>query len=239
MTSTSPDSVSYPVHGYGLLGPLPAYVINIQDVPGADPTGNNDSTLAINAALASLPDAGGVLDLAPGTYRFSGNLVVKSNTVIQGSGALKAAPIGEWAASPYYGITNENNDASVITDENITVRGITIDYTDLPSADGSRHCIYIRKARRIIIENVTIIGGSSAIALLGCDDTTEIGNRLYGFSNCGSDHWDGPSNGKLIGCHIETNTAAQMVNFNPDPTIAPSTGYVADGFVMEGNTLID
>jgi hypothetical protein len=250
LSGTTPDSVSYPVQNYGILGPLPAYVINIQDIPGADPTGNDDSTGAIQFALDSLPDGGGELVIAPGVYKFSAPLVLKANTVITGTGTLKAAPIAEWPGSsrvppftampgsPFFGLVNENHDAAVITDENLTVRGITIDYTALPAADGTRHCIYFRKARRVVIEGVTILGGSSSIALLGCDDTQEIGNRLVGFSNCGSDHWDGPSNCRVIGCHLETDESAQMVNWNPDPTLGSSVGYEATGFVMTGCTLV-
>lgn len=211
-------------------------VLNVRDF-GAKGDGTTDDTAAIQRAFAAVPEGGEVL-IPEGTYSFRGNLFVKAGTTVSGRGVLKAATIGLWPGSPYYGLVNVNHEASTITDTDITVRGITIDYTDLPSADGTRHCIYIRKARRVVVENVAILGGSSAIALLGCDDTQEIGNRLVGFSNCGSDHWDGPSNGRLIGCHIETDESAQMVNWNPDPTIAPSTGYTADGFVMTGNTLI-
>lgn len=237
--TTSPDSISYPVQNYGLLGPLPAYVINIQDVPGADPTGNDDSTLALNDALASLPDAGGVLELAPGIYKFSDRLVVKSNTVIQGSGTLMAAPPIEWVGSPVYlAVVNENHLASVITDENITFRGITLDMSAHGTSGVAIHGFYMRKARHIIIENVIVLGGSSSIALLGCDDTLELGNRLYNFTNCGSDHWDSPSNGRLIGCHLECDSSAQMVNWNPEGTTPPSTGQVAAGFTMVGNTLV-
>ena len=238
MSGTSPDSVQYPNQDYGILGPLPAYVVNLQDFAGADPNGNDDSTAAIQAALASLPDNGGQLIVPPGVYRFSAPLPAKANTVISGSGTFKASPIELWPGSPFFGIVNVNNTNSTITDENISVRGITIDYSDLPSADGTRHTIYIRKSRRVVVSGVTILGGSSAIALLGNDDTLVQGNRLVGFSNCGADHWDGPSNGKVIGNYIESAPIGQMVNWNPDPTVAPSTGFTAQNFTMTGNTLV-
>lgn len=239
MSGTSPDSVSYPVQNYGLLGPLPAYVVNIQDVPGADPTGNDDSTLAINNALASLPDSGGQLVIAPGIYRVSGNLLVKANTVVTGPGTLRMAPIEQWAdGSPYWCFANVNNDAAVITDENIRISGVTIDYTDLPAADGSRFAMFMRMVRGVIVDAVSVIGGTDATAFLACDDTLEIGCRYVGFTNCGSDHWEGSTNVRIVGCYMETTVSAQMVNFNPDPTFAPSTGYVASGFTMVGCTII-
>jgi hypothetical protein len=216
-------------------------VFNVLDY-GAVGDGSATDTAAIQAALAAVTSVGGTVIIPAGyTFKFNAPLQAKSGTTITGGGKIKAAVIGDWAASPYFGIVNVNNTADTITDENITICGITIDYTDLPTADGTRHCIYIRKARRVVIEGVTILGGSSSIALLGCDDTQEIGNRLIGFSNCGSDHWDGPSNGRLVGCHLESGDGFevnQMVNWNPDPTIAPSTGYDAKGFTMTGNTLI-
>lgn len=236
--TTSPDSVTYPDADYGVLGPVPALVVNVQDF-GADPTGNDDSTLAINDALASLPAEGGEVVVAPGIYKFSNRLVAKSNTVISGSGTLYAAPPDEWSGTPtYLCIVNENNTASVITDENITITGITLDMSAHGTSGVNIHGIYMRKAQRIIINNVAIIGGSSSVALLGCDDTQEIGNKYMNFTNCGSDHWDGPANARLVGCHIECDVSAQMVNWNPERTVPPSTGLVADGFTMTGNTLV-
>lgn len=236
--TTSPDSVTYPDADYGVLGPVPALVVNVQDF-GADPTGNDDSTLAINDALASLPAEGGEVVVAPGIYKFSNRLVAKSNTVISGSGTLYAAPPDEWSGTPtYLCIVNENNTASVITDENITITGITLDMSAHGTSGVNIHGIYMRKAQRIIINNVAIIGGSSSVALLGCDDTQEIGNKYMNFTNCGSDHWDGPANARLVGCHLECDVSAQMVNWNPERTVPPSTGLVADGFTMTGNTLV-
>lgn len=236
--TTSPDSVTYPDADYGVLGPVPALVVNVQDF-GADPTGNDDSTQSINDALASLPAEGGEVVVAPGIYKFSNRLVAKSNTVISGSGTLYAAPPDEWSGTPtYLCIVNENNTASVITDENITITGITLDMSAHGTSGVNIHGIYMRKAQRIIINNVAIIGGSSSVALLGCDDTQEIGNKYMNFTNCGSDHWDGPANARLVGCHIECDVSAQMVNWNPERTVPPSTGLVADGFTMTGNTLV-
>ena len=239
-TSTSPDSVSYPRQAYGLLAPFPANRVNIQDVPGADPTGNDDCTVALREALSMIPDEGGVLDLAPGIYKFSGNLRPKSNTVIEGTGTLKAAPLSAWVeGSPYFGIMNENWEADELTDEYITVRGITIDYTDFPSADGTRHCICFRRASHIVIEDVTIIHGSSSVALLGCYDTLELGNRYLQFTNCGSDHWDQPNKTRVIGCHIESDyfNVQQMMNYNPDYIPLESAGFEAKDFVFSGNTV--
>lgn len=235
MSGTSPDSVAYPEQNYGILGPLPAYVINIQDVPGADPTGNDDSTGALNFALSSLPDSGGVLEIAPGTYKFSGPLRAKSNTVIGGSGTLKAAPLAEWVPNnEYWCITNINNDAAVITDENLTVRDITIDYSDFPSAPfGTRWCIYWRKARNVRNLNVRTIGGTNHVAHRGCEQVLTAGSHAVGFSNCGFDHWEECNDVEVNGGYFESASTNQMGNFNPELNNT-STGYTCSKFRMIG-----
>lgn len=236
--ATSPDSVTYPDQGYGILGPLPAYVINIQDVPGADPTGNDDSTFAINTALAGLPDDGGELVIAPGVYKVSGPLLAKSNTTISGVGTIKAAPVAEWTQNgEYWAVTNVNNDANSITDENIIVRDITIDYSDFPSASvGTRFCVYFRMARRVSCNNVRTVGGTDAFAYLACEEVVTSNPHSVGFSNCGVDHWEQTSSAALMGGYLESASTNQMVNFNPELTGA-STGYTAVGFRMVGTEM--
>jgi hypothetical protein len=216
-----------------------AEVRNVLDF-GAVGNGSTNDTAALLAAFDAVPAAGGVVVIPAGlTFLFSAPLPAKSGTTITGGGKLVAAVTTAWpGGSPYFGITNVNNAASSITDANITVRGITIDFTACLPYDGTQHCVYIRKARRVAVESCIILGGSDSVALLGCDDTLIQSNRLVNFTNCGPDHWDGPSNGRVIGNHIETDVSAQMVNWNPDPTSAPSTGYTASGFVMAGNTLV-
>lgn len=222
-----------------------AFRINVM-LCGAKGDGIADDAAAIQAALDNVEEAAELVLPAGYTFKFAAPLTIKSGTTIGGGGTLKAAPIGEWASSPYFCLTNKNNNATDLTDHDITVQGITIDYTDLPSADGTRHGIYIQAAERVRVLGVTIIGGSSSCALVGCDDTEEIGCTYRDFTNCGSDKWAGtanrgPSNARVIGCHIESGDGfevAQMANFNPDGTVVTSPGFVADGLVFEGNTII-
>jgi len=207
---------------------------------GAVGDGNTMDTAAILAALNAVPASGGIVHIPKEyTFLFNAPLPMKSNTTIVGGGTLKAAPPASWTMPPtYLCITNVNKEASVITDENISILDITLDMSTHGTSGVNIHGIYMRKARHVTIENVTIIGGSSSVALLGCNDTQEIGNRYLNFTNCGSDHWDGPANARLIGCHLECDVSAQMVNWNPEAAVPPSTGLVADVFTMTGNTLI-
>jgi len=57
-----------------------------QDPYDADPTGQSDSTAAIQAALTAVPATGAVVYLPVGTYQISGALTVSSYTTIQGDG---------------------------------------------------------------------------------------------------------------------------------------------------------
>lgn len=235
--TTSPDSVSYPDEGYGVLGPLPALLVNVQDF-GADPTGNDDSTLAIQAALDAAANAdGGEVVVPPGTYKITDTLLIDPNTVLAGSGKIKGS-LAEWVGPRYRAISNRNWEADDITDENIVIRGVTFDWTDIGQT-GSPHIIYIRRARNVVTSGITTYGGASAVAFLGCDNTLEQGNNYYNFYNCGSDHWDNPRNARVIGCYIETTQSSQMVNFNPEPSATPyPSGQVASGFVMSSCTLV-
>ena len=207
---------------------------------GAVGDGVADDTLAIQAALDAVSSVGGLVLIPSGyTFRFRSTLLVKSRTTIDGGGILSVLPFAQWeGGSPYRGISNVNHAAGSITDEDITIRNIVIDYTAIGAIDGTEHVIRARQARRIRVEQSTISGGASSVALLACDDTQEIGNTYLDFYNCGSDHWDQPNNVRVVGCHMKTSSTAQMVNFNPEPSTGTVTGYIADGFTMTGCTLV-
>jgi hypothetical protein len=74
--------------------------------------------------------------------------------------------------------------------------------------------------------------------MIGCDDVLVQGNSAFGFDNAAYDFWWAPTNVRLIGNYAISGESAQMVNFNPDPTFGSSTGLVANGFVMSGNTFV-
>lgn len=207
---------------------------------GAVGDGVTNDTAALQATLAAVPAAGGTVILPAGfVFKFNASLAMKSNTILTGGGTLYAAPPGDWTLpSTWLCVVNENYTAGVITDENIIVRDIILDMSSHGNIGVDIHGFYFRKARRIIIENTFMLGGSSQTALRGCDNTQEIGNTYHNFTNCGSDHWESPTNGRLIGCHLETAKSSQMVNWNPEGSTPPSTGQVANGFTMIGNTLV-
>lgn len=205
---------------------------------GAVGDGTTDDTTALQAAYNAIGTNGGTVLLPLGyVFAVSRTLTVKSKTTTTGGGTLKALAQASWPTNQYWAFKNTNFNASVITDTDIAFRGIEVDWSNI-SSSAYGHIFYIRKARRVIVEDCKTQSGASVSALLGCDDTLVQGCRMKGFLNCGADHWDGPSNARVIGNYIESDNTAQMVNFNPDPTDPPSTGYVASGFTMTANELV-
>jgi hypothetical protein len=223
----------------GSAGPGGSGLYNPLDY-GAVGNGETDDTDALQRTLDAVPAEGGIVWLPAGwVFRFAYTLFIKSNTTIDGGGELSVLPLAQWhGGTPYRGLANKNQTATVLTDHDITIRNIKIDYSAIGRPDGTEHVIRIRKAERIRIENCFIYSGSSSVALLGNDDTLELGNTYLDFYNCGSDHWDNPRNVRVLGCHIETENASQMLNFNPEPSTLAGSGHIADGLVFVGNTLI-
>lgn len=242
----SPADLVNAVLPAGHLAVLPSplmspHVFNVLDF-GAVGDGVTDDTEALVAAMSAVPAAIGGAVLLPVGYAFvfSNHLPLKSNTTVLGGGTLKAAPFASWAVTGvYWGLTNVNNGATVITDTDITIRDITVDYTDFPSAGGpgTRFCIYFRMARRIRCLNVRTIGGTDSFAYLGCDQVLTENPHCVGFTNCGVDHWEGPTSCAVLGGYLETSATNQMINFNPETGPGP-TGQVAQGFSMIGVEMV-
>lgn len=92
-------------------------VLNATYAGGADPTGDTDSTAAINAAYAALPDSGGTIVIPPGTYKISGQLTPPSYSVTQGAGA--SATVISQTSTTAHGFY-ANNEVS------IAIRGLWI-----------------------------------------------------------------------------------------------------------------
>lgn len=207
---------------------------------GATGDGATDDTAAIQSALSAVGSSGGSVLLPDGTYMVSATLYIKANTRFYGSGKIKAFAAASWTGPYYRGLSNVNWNAGSITDENITVEGISFDWSNLGGQSGTAHVIYIKRARHVVLKGITVRNGASCVALLGCDNTLEDGNSYFDATNCLSDHWDNPSNASVVGCYMKAgvvSSISQMVNFNPEPTGLSGTGHVASGFTMTGCTL--
>jgi len=152
-----------------------------------------DPTAALNAAAQSVPDSGGTLELTAGkVYDLTGPLVLKSNTILEGNGAtlLDAVPISV-DSSGFALVTNENFGASTLTDHNITVDNLNLDYASVDG--GGSHAISFREASNVTVENSTFHGGNDATALLATDDTLVTGCTAFNITNVAYDQWEGAS----------------------------------------------
>src|SRR2546429_5024900 len=71
---------------------------------GAKGDGAADDTPAINAALAAVPAAGGVLELSPGVYRITAPIRLTKKVIVVGAGfTVEAAPAYRAAAGLWKG----------------------------------------------------------------------------------------------------------------------------------------
>lgn len=244
--TTSPDSVTYPSQEYGVLGPLPAYVINVQDVPGVDPTGNNDSTVGLQSAATTLTQVGGgLLMIPPGTYRISSTILISSNTTVQGSGDVSkiiASHYSEWTIygnaqyAMFENINRAYTDGSII-DRNITVEHLCFDYSEFGAVPGGgAHAVRMKYAGNCRVQFCRGIDGENLVAYVGCDDVLTFGCHATGQINCPYDHWAGTTNARVIGNYCDVAEAVQVVNFN-------STGdgvltQVTSSLIVSGNQFV-
>ena len=123
---------------------------------GADPTGANDSTTAIQNAI-NAADGSGMIKVPPGTYSVTG-ITLKSGTKIVGSGRHNTKII--LANTTNVDVLTTVNDAQNIESSDITVDGNSANNTSgegisFPyNASGASHChIY-----RATIQNIAKIG---------------------------------------------------------------------------------
>lgn len=215
-----------------------AEVVNVKDY-GAKGDGTTYDTAAVQAAANAIPAGGGVLYIPAGTYLTNGTVILKSNTMVCGDGPGSVLLGGASWNAPGAFFINQNHTVTTLTDSNIEVRDLLLDYGTATNT-GAGHCVDMVYVR--IVKIVSVImqcrGAGNAIALLGCNDTLVDGCSAYGFSNCAYDHWTAPQNARVVNCYAETTTSQQMINFNPENTANNNTGAVADGFVLANNQFV-
>ena len=245
MSGTSPDSVAYPTQNYGLLGPFQPPMVSVLE-RGADATGVDDCVLAFQEAVDSLPSTGGVLEVPPGIYRMDAGVVLRSNITVRGGGIgntrLVASsslvnPGGEVGTYSFF--SNENwgtaGDPSGPRDSNISVSGITFDYSWRANVDNAFANLNFRHVDHLVIEDNYFYYGGDAIAIRGCDMVWVRGNRAFGFSNACWDFWEGPGTTYILNNYADTNSTRQIINFNPDYARLDPGDYTAKHLIIQGN----
>lgn len=215
-------------------------VINVIDF-GAKCDGTDD-TAALRRAAAAVPSSGATLNFPKATCVIKGTIYLNSHTHIAGNGGTLRAGL-PWSSDHQYGyamLENVNHAAISITDTDISVDGLIIDYGDfgpVAVAGGGKHAVRFVNASNISVTNniFYLRGGEDAVAGLGVNNMVVQKNEAYDFTNCAYDFWFGPSNVKVIDNIATTSASAQMVNFNPERTSGDSTGMVASDFEMSNN----
>lgn len=221
-----------------------ADIVNVKDF-GAIGDGVTDNTAAFQAAAAAVPASGGTLLVPPGVYIVRGTTLLKSYTTFSGYGATLLADALWPGGTTYQFVLNANYLATTITDQNITIEGLTFDYGTFPAgqppaaARGATHCVGMWFARQVLVKNCVfqVRAQNNATAMVGCNTTMVTGCFAYDMRNCAYDHWWGPANGSVIGCYAQTDHTGQMINWNAESGLGDS-GLVADGFILSNNTLV-
>jgi hypothetical protein len=173
-----------------------ARVINAVDNFHADGTGTRDCTAELQSAL--IEASGHVLVVPPGNYRLSATLRIAGGTTLRAHGARFFTT----ASAGFNFFNNRNFEApygAVKIDHNIVFEGGTYDYGLLN--DGSTHAIAMRMAADIVVRDALFLGGNDATAMLASQSTIVENCRAFGQNNCAYDHWEGPQDAVVRGCH--------------------------------------
>lgn len=172
------------------------YFVNVKEAPfSARGNGSTDDTVALQAALDSVPSTGGIVYVPPGVYEISATLQIKSHsTTLIGSGAGNRADgsqAGEGSRIEVAaGVTGSALLAQITTNDRtlfgICIKDLAIDGSNIgTNVDG-----LVLKATRSHIENVKVWR------------TTGYGFRIEGYAG-----WNAREN-RLIDCAAGRNTKA-------------------------------
>ena len=139
---------------------------------GAKGDGAADDTPAINAALAAVPAAGGVLELSPGVYRITSSIRLTKKVVVVGAGfTVEAAPAYRAAAvlvkdGNFEGISVEA-DACILRD------------VQLDGKAGNSDAGIVVKAPRVVLENVAVTNQGGVGVRIGSPHTNANLWRIF------------------------------------------------------------
>ena len=176
---------------------------------GADPAGTADSTAAINAAIASMPAAGGRVEFPQcGVFKISGPIIGKTNVVLEGYGAGRD--------TAWTGVTLLATNAAACLDfrdcDHYTIKHIRFDGANLASSGllqgyktGSVHVAHARVedfvVQRVIGTAIDTGSGNPAGAANDCTykdvliETAGLGYDWYSTNNL-------VTGGVVAGCSV-------------------------------------
>jgi hypothetical protein len=178
---------------------------------GADPTGSDDSTTAIQAALTAAEN--GALYFPAGTYLINTAVTLPSNIFIYGDGDQSVIKSTTLANNPSYAGQNQFV-ASGKT--NIQIQNLKFDTSDITVFVGGVRCIYIYDCSYYSVSNCTFVTCGAAVASLNSDNYTIENNTAIIESTDSAahhdgvfDNWWGCSYFKVVGNSVIGNSIAR------------------------------
>ncbi|MDX1978849.1 MAG: glycosyl hydrolase family 28-related protein [Bryobacteraceae bacterium] len=176
---------------------------------------------AIQTAINATPAAGGIVQLAEGTYTCSSPIVIdRDNVVLRGAGPGTQIVLASGANSPLL-ILGQTTAQPSVTRRNIVISDLTLDGNRTaqtvecnqgPCTAGNflrNNCITLRRVSDVRVERVTALRARSGglVTELGCRRVT-----VRDFSS-GNNHFDGlagyqTENSLFSGLHLFDNLAA-------------------------------
>ena len=215
---------------------------------GADPTGVNDSTAAIQACCNANTD----VNFPDGSYRISNPITVRSGTTVWATPnqvTIFPNPTSSFYQADgnlaYSMFVNQHYDATSLTDSNIAFYGLNFNLTGLQLANqGGSHIIRMLYVNHVDVQNCKFYSNTSgngtwgdATAFIACQDTSIQNCFSQGFDNCPFDHWQGCVNAKVLNCTIR-NPLQWGILFTGSPTVNTNAPLTSSICLIFGNTII-
>ncbi len=199
---------------------------NSKDKAQADyviPDGSTSAQTVINAAINALPDNGGMVYLAEGTFTVSDNIIIsKSNVAIVGSGASTVIKIKD----------HKDADMSVFYASgkvNLLIQNLRIDGNNANQTAGVMYGIYFTSVEnsKIVdcwVENLT----SSGVTLYSSSNNTVTGNTCQGNVGNGIGLQSSDNNNIITGNTCKGSTDGI--------SLLDSNNNIITGNIFEGNS---
>lgn len=165
--------------------------LNILDF-GADPTGDNDSTSAIQDAINALNGKGGTIWIPPGAFVLASGLTLTPGVTLSGTmfGPFSSPTSSTYQNYPTLLITNTSTEAITMGAEDCQVRNLLIYYPDQVSPTASTPTAYpatiyltVGSNGGYCVDGVTFVNAYTAIA--GNLARGSIRNCIIGAYNTG------------------------------------------------------
>lgn len=203
---------------------------------GATPDDGNDDYQAIQSAIDTAGNGGGVVTLPAGTFIIDGHLYLKSNVRLQGAGpatVIKAGP-------QFFGWPGKYGGYPVISTgfgSNVTIAGLTVDASG-DTLDGNvdgrltEYVVDIREGANIVIEDVhtrnpytySIVANNTSRFCIRDSSTRSATNGRYD---------------QLDGIHVLNSHTGDVVNNDVDQKLGTDGDDGLVAHTMDGGEVVD